>query len=68
MSSNNAKTDKKKIAVNEQTYEKLKTFTRFNGLKMRMTIDTLVDVVLQDEELSKRIIDLTLARDSEDKE
>lgn len=68
MSSNNAKTDRKKIAVNEPTYEKLKTFSRFNALKMRMVIDALVDIVLKDEELSNRVVDLALEKESANKD
>lgn len=68
MSSTNTKTDKKKISVSESTYEKLKTFSRFNGLKMRIAVETLVDVVLQDEALSKRIAALTLEKESDSRD
>ena len=64
MSSVNKKDDRKKFALTEQTYEKLKNFSRLNGLKMRMVIDSITDLVLEDEELSKRIIELTIEKQS----
>ena len=64
MSSVNKKDDRKKFALTEQTYEKLKNFSRLNGLKMRMVIDSITDLVLEDEELSKRVIELTIEKQS----
>ncbi|HEY8097570.1 MAG TPA: hypothetical protein VIE65_15990 [Methylobacter sp.] len=64
MSSDNKKEERKKFALTEQTYENLKNFSRLNGLKMRIVIDSMADVILQDEELSKRIIDLTIEKQS----
>lgn len=66
MSSDNKKEERKKFALTEQTYENLKNFSRLNGLKMRLVIDLMADVILQDEELSKRIIDLTIEKQSVD--
>ena len=62
MSSDKAKTEKKKIAINQDTYEKLKTFSRLHGLKPRLLIDAMLDIVQEDEALSKRVIDLTVER------
>lgn len=59
--------DRKKVALNADTYEKLKTFSRFNGLKLRKLIDSLADLVLKDEALSKRVIELTLENQADDK-
>lgn len=59
MSSDTAKNNRKKIALDEQTYDKLKNFSRFNGLKTRKVVDSMVELVLQDETLSRRVIDLT---------
>lgn len=64
MSSDNKKEERKKFALTEQTYENLKNLSRLNGLKMRIVIDSMADVILQDEELSKRIIDLTIEKQS----
>jgi hypothetical protein len=68
MSTDNLKIEKKKIAVTEQTYEKLKQFSRYNGLKLRLTIDSMIDIILQDEELSKRIVQLTLDKETKSSE
>jgi len=59
MTSDNSKKDRKKVALEQETYEKLKNFTRFNGLKLRCTVDTLVDLMLQDESLRNQVIDIT---------
>ena len=64
MTSDNKKEERKKFALTEQTYENLKNFSRLNGLKMRLVIDSMAVVILQDEELSKRIIDLTIEKQS----
>lgn len=55
------KNDRKKIAINENTYEQLKTFSRFNGLKLRLVIDAMTDAMLNDEVLANRIIDKAVA-------
>lgn len=65
MSSDNKKEERKKFALTEQTYENLKNFSRLNGLKMRLVIDSMAEAVLKDEELSKRIIDLTVEKQSD---
>lgn len=62
MSSDKAKTEKKKIALDQDTYDKLKTFSRFHGVKPRLLIDAMLDVVQADEALGKRVIDLTVER------
>ena len=65
MPSANKKDDRKKFALTEQTYEKLKNFSRLNGLKMRMVIDSITDLVLENEELSKRVIERTIEKQSD---
>jgi hypothetical protein len=40
----------------------MKNFSSLNGLKIRLVIDSMADVVLQDGELNKRIIDLTVEK------
>jgi len=67
MPSDNAKIDKKKVAINQQTYDKLKDFSRFNGLKLRLVIDTFVELLERDETLSQQVIDLTLSKQLENK-
>lgn len=63
MTSDNTKKDRKKVALEQETYEKLKNFTRFNGLKLRSTIDTLVDLMLQDETLREKVIAMTRTKE-----
>jgi hypothetical protein len=58
--------DRKKVALNIDTYEKLKTFSRFNGLKLRRVMDTMTELLLLDEALSKRVIDLTLEKQADE--
>lgn len=65
MFANNEKIESKKVALNKQTYEKLKDFSRYNGLKLRAVIDTFADLLLQDDVLSKRVVELTLENQPE---
>ncbi len=62
MSLDSTKVEKKKVAMTQETYEVLKAYSRLNGLKLRLVIDAMVETVLEDEVLSKRIFDLTLAK------
>ena len=64
MCPDSAKIVKKKIAINLDAYEKLKTFSRLNGLKLRMVIDSMVEIVLEDDEIGKRIANLTVDKES----
>lgn len=50
--------DRKKVALNLETYEKLKNYSRFNGLKLRKVIDAMTELLLQDEALSQRVFEL----------
>jgi hypothetical protein len=65
MAADKSKNDRKKIAVEEPTYDQLKNFSRFNGLKTRMVVAAMVDIVLQDEVLSRRVVEQCLAADAE---
>lgn len=58
MSLESTKIEKKKINLSLDAYEKLKVFSRQNGLKLRLVIGSMVDVILEDETLSKRVIEL----------
>lgn len=66
MSADNVKIEKKKIALTEETYEKLKIFSRLNGLKLRIVVDSMVEITLKDEELSKRIIEMSSEKESKE--
>lgn len=59
MESVKPKEDRKKVALNRETYEMLKNFCRFNGLKPRMVIATFTELLLQNEALSQQVIELT---------
>lgn len=65
MSADKAKDEKKKVALNVDTYEKLKTFTRSKGLKLRVVIDVMTDLLLNDEALSAQIIEATQQKQTE---
>lgn len=66
MSSDSSKLNRKKVSLNMQTYDKLKDFSRYNGLKLRLVLSAMADVVLQDEDLSKRVIEMTLENQPEE--
>ena len=68
MPSDNAKIEKKKVALNQKTYDKLKDFSRFNGLKLRLVVDTFVDLLEGDEVLRQEVIKLTLAKQDQNQE
>ncbi|OQW75241.1 MAG: hypothetical protein BVN35_09070 [Proteobacteria bacterium ST_bin11] len=63
MSADKSKVDRKKIAVEEPTYDQLKNFSRFNGIKTRSVVASMVDIMLQDEALSRRIVEQCIATD-----
>ncbi|MGY6277747.1 hypothetical protein [Methylomonas sp. MgM2] len=50
------------MALDIETYQKLKDFSRFNGLKLRLVVDTLVEVLERDEALREQVIEATLAK------
>ncbi len=62
MASDDKKIEKKKVPLNRETYEKLKDFSRFNGLKLRLVVDTLVEMCERDEALRQQVVELTLAK------
>lgn len=66
MAADKSKNDRKKIAVEEPTYDQLKNFSRFNGLKTRTVVAAMVDIVLQDPALSARVIEQCITEDAED--
>ena len=68
MCPDNAKTEKKKISLTLDTYDKIKTFSRLNGLKLSMVIDSMVEAMLEDDEISERIVNLAVAKESAENE
>jgi len=66
MASNEEKIEKKKVAINRETYEKLKDFSRFNGLKLRLVVDTMVELLGSDEALSQKVVSVTLSKQEDD--
>ena len=64
--SEGTKIERKKISIDQPTYEKLKNFSRLKGLKLRLVVDAMVDLLLQDEQLGKRVVDLTVERESQE--
>ena len=58
------KIEKKKTNLSLETYDKLKAFSRQNGLKLRLVIDAMVDIILEDEALSSRVIELVEANET----
>lgn len=66
MAANKEDKERKKIAVDATTYEILKTFARFNGLKLSAILRTLADIVSENEVLREQIVDLTLQKQAED--
>jgi hypothetical protein len=57
MSFDNSTSDRKKVPVDKHTYEQLKNFSRFNGLKLRVVLAVLTDLLTQDEILRQRVIE-----------
>ena len=62
----NDKNDRKKVALDEETYRTLKDFSRFNGLKLRIVIDAFAELLLEDETFKERVIQRTLGKQSND--
>lgn len=54
----NLRNDRKKVALDKETYENLKDFSRFNGLKLRKVIDALTHLLMEDDGLRKKVIQL----------
>jgi len=66
MAANKLEKEHKKIAVDETTYEILKTFCRFNGLKLSVVLKTLAEMVSENEALRKQIVNLALQKQAKD--
>lgn len=62
MSKSDAKDERKKVALDIETYDVLKAFSRQKGLKLRHLMAAMADVVLANEELSSRVVDLAIVK------
>lgn len=62
-----AKTDRKKVAVQTTGYEALINLCRFNGLKLRSVIDAMADILMSDDTLSAKIIELAKQKELDEK-
>ncbi|WP_446808244.1 hypothetical protein ACH50O_13150 [Methylomonas sp. 2BW1-5-20] len=54
--------------MNKETSKTLTTFSRLNALKLRLVVDAMVDIVLSDEYLSSRIVELAAEKQSMEEE
>lgn len=50
------------VAITAETNTKLKNFAKHNTLKVYELVDSMIDVISEDPELSKKVIQLTKAR------
>lgn len=58
MKSIDTKLERKKVPLDLETYDVLKTFSRYHGLKLRHVIAAMADTLLSQDELSAKIIEL----------
>lgn len=56
MNDDPAKLDLKKVPIDEETYAKLKVYTRLHGVKLRWVINAMIEKILKDQGLSDAII------------
>ncbi|WP_020482723.1 MULTISPECIES: hypothetical protein [unclassified Methylomonas] len=68
MSAEKTKDDRKKVSLNKETCKTLNAFSRLNAVKLRLVIDSMVDIVLSDEYLSSRVIALASEKENMEKE
>ena len=62
------KDERKKVPLNIETYNTLKDFSRYNGLKLRIVLDAMTDVMLANEEINKRVIELAIVKSAQSEE
>ncbi|OAI09337.1 hypothetical protein [Methylomonas methanica] len=67
MAAEKTKDDRKKVSLNKETCKTLNTFSRLNAVKLRLVLDAMVDIVLIDEHLSSRVIELALEKEAMEK-
>jgi hypothetical protein len=68
MSSEKTKDDRKKVALNKETFKTLNTFSRLNALKLRLVVDSMVDIVLSDKYLSSQVIAIAVEKQTTEEE
>jgi len=64
MAKTDTKSDRIKIAINENTYQTLKNFSRLHGLKLRILIDVMTASILSDEVLSNQVVNKAIEQQS----
>ena len=62
------KDERKKVPLNIETYNTLKDFSRYNGLKLRIVLDAMTDVMLANEEINKRVVELAIVKSAQSEE
>ncbi|WP_157203390.1 hypothetical protein [Methylomicrobium agile] len=68
MQKQNLMNDRASIALTKGTIEKLKKASKAGGLKMYEFVDTMVDVVIGDEELLDKVVNETRLRVAKSRE
>ena len=56
MNDDTVKLELKKVPLDEETYDKLKVYTRLHGVKLRLVIDAMIEKILDDQGLSDAIV------------
>jgi|GEM_PF-5991303 len=59
------KDERKKVPLNIETYNALKHYSRYNGLKLRIVLDAMTEILLTNEELSKQVVDLAIVKSAQ---
>ena len=62
------KDERKKVPLNIETYNTLKDFSRYNGLKLRIVLDAMTDIMLANEEINKRVVELAIVKSAQSEE
>ena len=62
------KDERKKVPLNIETYNTLKDFSRYNGLKLRIVLDAMTDIMLANEEINKKVVELAIVKSAQSEE
>lgn len=68
MKSIDIKLERKKVPLDLETYNVLKTFSRYHGLKLRHVVAAMADTLLTQDELSAKIIELAKLKSTDHSE
>ena len=68
MPADKSKNDRKKVAIDEEIYDKLVAFARVNAVRTRTVLETLIELALADDKLGQRVVELSLERDADKSE